>query len=133
MSALSTSSNVDEAIVTTPPDHAGVGAFARVAGASVIFSLRLGIDVLAIADSNGATQTLSHFAEGETLTPAALVSDGTRAYWAEAGAHGAVRSWAPGEATPRTIANDETYPFAVAVDDENVYWTSKTGVWSHAK
>ena len=127
-------STVDGAgtILATPAKASGVSGFARVGTTTVILSAHLGIDVVAIGD-DGTSQTLSTFASTDGPAPYAIVSDGARVFWAEAGEHGMIRAWSPGDASAATLARDQVYPHAIAVYEDRVYWTASTGVWSRAK
>jgi hypothetical protein len=58
--------------------------------------------------------------------PWGIASDATSIYWTDSGL-GRVMKVALGGGKPTTIASRQNSPMAIAVDDNNVYWTTQSG------
>jgi hypothetical protein len=44
-----------------------------------------------------------------------------------------VRAWRPGDAAPTTVAEEQPIPYAFAVDDQQIVWSTAIAVFALAK
>jgi hypothetical protein len=81
--------------------------------------------------SGGGTPTI--FAIDEA--PYGLATDGASLYWTNNSSRGLIGTCPIGASCigSRTIASDQKYPQAIAVNSIAVYWTTQTGIYSATK
>jgi hypothetical protein len=68
-------------------------------------------------------------------SPYGLATDGANLYWTNYTYDGTVAVCAVGATcvSPRTVASDQNYPQAVAVNSTSVFWTTTTNIYSAVK
>jgi sugar lactone lactonase YvrE len=81
--------------------------------------------VMSASLKNGKVVTL---ASGQSAV--SLAADGTNVYWTNAGSasfDGTVVKYSLAKKAPTTLASDQSLPYGIALDGENIYWVTEAG------